>query len=241
MKIKRMAGYCLVLLFCFCASGCFLIEQEIFLNADGSGEMVLYISLPDLPEDLTSGPAGMGPSKNPKLEVEQFKKEATTNLPPTIKLKELKEVRQNGSLGFYAVFQFKNIDDLNRIFANLGKESLQAPEMKGKSLWTVGLEKRAGKTNYSAKLLIDLDDKKEEKKKEPEGTDPSVQGLDELGEKVTSLILSSIKMRFVLHAPSPITETNADIVLREKTAVWNCSFAAFAKDKKPIEMKASFQ
>ena len=236
-----MAGYFLVLLFCFSISGCISIEQEIFLNADGSGEMILYVSLPDLPEDLTSGSDSMGPGKNPKLEVDQFKKEVTANIPPTVKLKEMKEVKQNGSLGFYAVLDFKNIEDLNRIFANLGKESLQAPGMEGKSLWTLGLEKRAGKTNYSGKLLIELDDKKEAKKEKPQSDDPATQGLEELGEKLSLLILSTIKMRFVLHAPSRISETNADIVLRERTAVWNCSLAAFVKDKKPIEMKASFQ
>jgi hypothetical protein len=54
------------------------------------------------------------------------------------------------------------------------------------------------------------------------------------------LFLGMIKMRFVLHAPAPITETNADMVLQGNTAVWNCSMAAFAKGKKPIEMKASY-
>jgi len=47
-------------------------------------------------------------------------------------------------------------------------------------------------------------------------------------------------MRFVLHTPAPITDSNADIVLNHNTAVWNCSLAAFAKDKHAIEMKASY-
>jgi hypothetical protein len=59
-------------------------------------------------------------------------------------------------------------------------------------------------------------------------------------EQFKPLILSIVRMRFVLHTPTPITESNADIVLNSNTAVWNCSLAAFSKDKKAIEMKASF-
>ena len=44
----------------------------------------------------------------------------------------------------------------------------------------------------------------------------------------------------MLHTPTPITDSNADIVLNGKTAVWNCSLAAFSKEKKAIEMKACF-
>jgi hypothetical protein len=61
--------------------------------------------------------------------------------------------------------------------------------------------------------------------------------LKQLGEEMGKFISSTIKLRFVLHTPKKITETNADIVLDEKTAVWNASFAAFLKEKKPIEMK----
>jgi hypothetical protein len=60
---------------------------------------------------------------------------------------------------------------------------------------------------------------------------------DALGKLMGLAFFSTIKLRFVLHAPKKITETNADIVLDEKTAVWNASFGAFLKEKKPIEMK----
>ena len=61
--------------------------------------------------------------------------------------------------------------------------------------------------------------------------------MKDLGEAMDKFISSNIKLRFFLHAPKKITETNADIVLDEKTAVWNASFGAFLKEKKPIEMK----
>jgi len=63
---------------------------------------------------------------------------------------------------------------------------------------------------------------------------------NDMAEQLKPVLLSIVRMRYVLHAPSPITETNADIVLNERTAVWNCSLVAFIKNKKPIEMKASF-
>lgn len=43
-----------------------------------------------------------------------------------------------------------------------------------------------------------------------------------------------------MHAPKNISETNADIVLNGKTAIWDASFGAFIKEKKPIEMKLTY-
>jgi hypothetical protein len=62
-----------------------------------------------------------------------------------------------------------------------------------------------------------------------------------MDEEAINMIFSSLfKLRFVLHAPKKITETNADIVLNGNIAVWNASFGAFAKEKKPIEMKVAY-
>jgi hypothetical protein len=47
-------------------------------------------------------------------------------------------------------------------------------------------------------------------------------------------------MRFVLHAPRKITETNADIVLNGNIAIWNASPGAFFTEKSPIEMKVTY-
>ncbi|NOT63504.1 MAG: hypothetical protein HOP19_25110, partial [Acidobacteria bacterium] len=59
-------------------------------------------------------------------------------------------------------------------------------------------------------------------------------------ENLEGLMLAIIKFRFVLHTPTPIKESNADFVINGKSALWDCSLAAFAKEKKPIEMKATF-
>lgn len=59
-------------------------------------------------------------------------------------------------------------------------------------------------------------------------------------EGLAQMMLGAIKFRFTLHTPTPITSSNADLVLGGKTALWNCSLAAFAKEKRPIEMKASY-
>jgi hypothetical protein len=62
-----------------------------------------------------------------------------------------------------------------------------------------------------------------------------------MDEETINMIFSSLfKLRFVLHAPKKITETNADIVLNGNIAVWNASFGAFVKEKKPIEMKVAY-
>jgi hypothetical protein len=246
MTTKRCAGYVLVILFCVFTSGCFSIEQEIFLNADGSGQLVMFISLPDLPEKM--GPAEAGSKKDPALTMAEFKKELTTALPPTIKVVEAKEVKQNGVQSIYVVFQFKQLRDVQRVLANFGKTTLKDNDMASAPQWTLSLVKQASQTLYTQKFLVDVDAKveaktsvkvngKEQTKKPSPEEDKASKDMDE---QLKPLLLSIVRMRFVLHAPAPITSSNADIVLNEKTAVWNCSLAAFAKVKKAIEMKASF-
>ena len=114
--LKHVVGYALIIACCLFATGCFSIEQEIFLNADGSGDLVVFISLPDFPEKM--GGLEMTPKKTPADALAEFKKELTTALPPTITLKEAKEVKQNGVQSIYAVFHFSKLDDIQRVLTN---------------------------------------------------------------------------------------------------------------------------
>ncbi|MEK6286322.1 MAG: hypothetical protein AABO57_11325 [Acidobacteriota bacterium] len=249
MKIKCLVGYGIIIVCCVFVTGCFSIEQEIFLNADGSGDLVIFISLPDLPEKMAG--AEMTQKKSPADALAEFKKELTTALPPTIKLKEVRDVKQNGVQSIYLVFSFKQLQDIQRVLANFGKSSLKEGDIGSDPQWSVQIEKKDNKSFYTQKFLLDVDAKaKAEVKAEvkvngkvqeqPKPSPEEDKASKEMEEQFKPLILSIVRMRFVLHAPSPITETNADIVLNSRTAVWNCSLAAFSKDKKPIEMKASF-
>ena len=244
MKIKLSVGYLLVILFCVFTTGCFSIEQEIFLNADGSGELVVFISLPDLPEKMVLSEAGS--KKNPAGSMADFKKELTTALPAEIKVIEVKEVKQNGVQSIYAVFQFKQISDVQRVLTNFGKSSLKENDIGSAPQWTLSLDRKPNQTSYTQRFLVDVDAKAQTKTsvkvngKEQAKSEEETKASSDMEEQLKPLLLSIVRMRFVLHAPARITNSNADIVLNERTAVWNCSLAAFAKDKKPIEMKASF-
>ena len=246
MRLRHFAGFAVLLGVCLFASGCFSIEQEIFLNADGSGDLVVFISLPDLPEK-------MGPeltTKKPADSLAEFKKELTSALPPTITLKQTKEVKQNGVQSIYAVFHFNKIEDVQRVLANFGKSSLKDGDIGSDPKWSIQIDKKDNKSTYLQKFLLDVDTKakaevkaevtvngqKQEQKKSPEEDKAS----KDMEEQLKPLILSIVRMRFVLHTPSPITDSNADIVLNGKTAIWNCSLAAFSSDKKAIELKATF-
>lgn len=248
MNLRRAFGFAIIGTCCLFASGCFSIEQEIFLNADGSGDLVVFISLPDLPEKM--GGAEMTTKKSPTDALAEFKKELTTALPPTITLAQAREVKQNGVQSIYMVFHFKKLDDIQRVLANFGKGSLKEGDFGSDPQWSLQIEKKANRSFYTQRFLLDVDAKakaeikaevtvngqKQEQKKSAEEEKAS----KEMEEQFKPLILSIVRMRFVLHTPTPITESNADIVLNSNTAVWNCSLAAFSKDKKAIEMKASF-
>jgi len=247
MGIKRVLGGAIIVVCCLFSTACFSIEQEIFLNADGSGQLVVFISLPDLPEKLN---AEVASKKSPADTLAEFRKELTTALPQTMKLKDAKEVKQNGVQSIYAVFEFKQLGDIQRVLSNFGKGSLKEGEFGSDPQWSLEVQKRGDKTYYSQKFLLDVDSKSKveakaelktgEKSQQAKPSPEEDKASKEMEEQLKPLILSIIRMRFVLHTPSPITDSNADIVLNQTTAVWNCSLAAFSKDKKPIEMKASF-
>jgi hypothetical protein len=259
MRLQKACGFCVVLLLCVFSSACFTIEKEIFLNADGSGELVLHVSVPDLPDDAKTASSGM--DKNPAEEIEKFKKNVMTKLPPTVKLKEAKQVTQNGVLNFYAVLEFKDLKDTENILSSIGDDGM-SDVTKGQAEWTSRLEKTGDKTAYTEKFLMDVSEKDKppaapkktaapakgrntqtgKSKSQVSGESPAIDlNSPEFGEKLQLMVLSLVKLRFVLHTPSPITTSNADIILdKNRMAVWNCSLLQFAKDKKPIEMKAIF-
>ena len=248
MRLKKLFGFLALLAMSVFSSACITFEQEVFLNPDGSGEFVLYISMPDLPEQATAGaPVG----KDPVQTLDQFKKEVLSGLPPTLKVKEVKEIRKNGVHGIMAVFQFKDLNDVNAAISNLGKDALKDGDLKGESEWSIKLTKNGALNNFTSRILFDATAKSNvtsSTEVKTEGNKPGqtsgeakaeikMEGM----EQIEALMLGMIRMRFVLHTPAPIKESNADMVFQERTAIWNSSLAAFnGKTKKPIEMKATF-
>ncbi len=263
---KNTRRFCLALLLLLVVStsGCISIEQEIFLQPDGSGDLLLHIGLPDLPEDAKKSATGGG---NPAEAMEKFKREVVAKLPPTIKLVNAKETKRNGTQGFYAIFHFQDVREVQKLMAATLKESTEgAPgtTAKGKPPeWTLRYSKQGGVTNFSQMFFADV--KTESGTKAEVTTSPAkpvarangrtpargakpattasanaefkMEGMENL----ESLMLTIIKFRFVLHTPTPIKDSNADFVINNgKSALWDCSLAAFAKEKKPIEMKVTF-
>jgi hypothetical protein len=283
-------------------SGCIAVEQEIFLAADGSGDMVMHISLPDIPDAIMkNSPAAGAGQPDPKAMLEELKKKFSSNLPPTVQLKEAKEVKRNGAFGYYIVLHFKQLNDLEAAMDSFSKEGLaeQGPgeaKKKDESYWKVFQEKKGDLTTITQRLFIDMSDmfgkdapagdkekavepvaptpppapkaepkppakriakrggrttkpaapvekEKEEFPDPPMPADP-FKGL--MDDEAMKMIFSSIfKFRFIVHAPKDFTETNADIVLNGKTAIWNASFGAFigekdSKEKKILEMKVVY-
>jgi hypothetical protein len=191
------------------------------------------------------GDAQITTKKGPAETLADFKKELTTSLPSTISLTEAREVKQNGVQSIYAVFHFKQLDDIQRVLANFSKGSLKDGDIGSAPEWSIRVEKKDNKYSYLQRFMMDVDTKpkadvKPGKPGEKQQTAEEAKASSDMDEQFKPLLLSIIRMRFVLHTPSVITDTNADIVLNGKTAVWNCSLAAFSKDKKPIEMKATF-
>lgn len=285
--------------------GCFSVEQEIFLQADGSGDMVMHLSLPDLPEELMKKSAAAGPGQpDPKQMIEEMKQKFSSGLPPTVQLKEVKEIKQNGAFGFYIVLHFKQLSDLEAALDSYSKEMGEKDseqKKKDESYWKVAMEKKGDLTIFTQRLFIDLigalgsnlplNDKEKHSEttspdsvisptspapktqpnptakrtgKQPtrpnatkEKPSPKAEELlspdappdmfkELMGGEMMQMMFSMLfKFRFTVHAPKNFAETNADIVLNGKTAVWNASLGAFINEKDPkakkvMEMKVVY-
>jgi hypothetical protein len=303
-RVKMSGKTCFATIFvavlCFLTSGCFNIEHEIFLEPDGSGDMVMYISMPDIPAAMSE--AMMKDASNPQQELQKLfdevKQKFANELPPAIKLKEAKEVRRHGAFAYYIVLRFNQLNDINSMIDKFAKESLgkagmaQSAASNIESFWKIQLEKAGDLTMIAQSLYFDFEAMgaamemgKRESAKSPSDSpapgksqasvrpksgskparkaptrrtapivgpivgvvapkeDPAIDDkMKELfSEGMISVLVSSIlKMRFVLHTPKKIAETNADIVLNGNIAIWNASLGAFIKEKKPIEMKVTY-
>ena len=299
-RVKMSRKTCFATIFvaalCLLTSGCFNIEHEIFLEPDGSGDMVMYISMPDIPAAMSE--AMMKDASNPQQELQKLfdevKQKFANELPPAIKLKEAKEVRRHGAFSYYIVLRFNQLNDVNSMIDKFAKESLgkagmaQSTASKIESFWKIQLEKAGDLTMITQSFYFDfeaigaaMEMGKRESAKSPSDSPPPGKSqasvtpksgskparkaptrrtapivdvvtpkedpaIDDkmkalFNEGMISVLVSSIlKMRFVLHTPKKITETNADIVLNGNIAIWNASLGAFIKEKKPIEMKVTY-
>lgn len=302
MNRKTCFATIFVAVLCLLTSGCFSIEQEIFLEPDGSGDLVIYFSMPDMPEAMKKNTPS--PQQDPQKLLDELRQKFATELPPTLKLVDAKEIRRHGAMAFYIVVHFNRLSDVEAMLDKFSKESLsekgqaQAPASKDESLWKIQLQKAGDMTVVTQRFYADIlgamggamgggmgGAGKSESPKASSDPAPPVKsqasvtrksaskpaakgttrrtargakavapkeenpfesmvdgGMKELmNEETMNMILSSIfKLRFVLHAPKKIIETNADIVLNGKIAIWNASFGAFIKEKKPIEMKVKY-
>jgi hypothetical protein len=297
MRRKTCFATIFVAVLCLLTSGCYNLEQEIFLEPDGSGDMVMYFSMPDIPETMMK--EAFATKQDPQKLFDEFKQKFATDLPPEIKLKEMKDVRRNGATAVYILLHFNQLNDLDSMLDKYLKgranEARRETPINIEALWKIQLEKVGDRTAITQRFYSDIEGAlgavgvpgtdKPESTKAPSDSSPVIdiqasatpksrlkpgskrttrrtaraakpvapkeenpaKGIadDPMKELMTKEILSTLlstifRLRFVLHAPRKITETNADIVLNEKIAIWNASFGAFVKENKPIEMKVTY-
>lgn len=292
MKRRTCLATVFVAALCLLTSGCFTIEQEIFLEPDGSGDLVIHVSMPDFPDDSKKNLPPMT-EQDPEKLIEDIK-QISKDLPPTLKLKEVKELRRNGARAYYIVVHFnqlKDVDSISKRFSEGLAPKEGAPSSNSQDEYKIEVNKVGDLTVITQRLYLDmaglLEKGKSENAPPPIDPPPPVEppksvakksGVNQPGkrgarqkpnptatkagaakeenpaegppadmmkglldEEVMKMVFSAMfKLRFVVHAPKNISETNADIVLNGKTAIWNASFGAFIKEKKPIEMKLAY-
>jgi hypothetical protein len=253
MRANRLFVVCFVALACAASTGCISFEEDVFLNQDNSGEFVLQLSMPDFPDSMTKSSPANAVEKTPQQQLADLRQQLTAGLPSSVALEQIKEIRENGSIGFCAIFKFKNVKDIEPALAALGKGNGKETGLADNSQWKMAIEKIGGKNLFTSSVYYEIqDDKEKQTKKTAEGAqsagaaqpakspEKSNDMGSDLDQQLKPLLMGMVRMRFVLHTPSKITDSNADIVLRDNTAIWNSSMIAFLNSKKPIEMRATY-
>jgi hypothetical protein len=316
MNRKTCFATLFVMVLCLMTSGCFNMEQEIFLEPDGSGDLVFSFSMPEFPETAMKDAS----QQDPRKLIDELKQKLPAGLSSSIKLKEAKEIKRNGVMAYYLVLHFNQLSDVDALFNEVikglsEKDKAKPSPSKDDFLLKIKLEKDGELTvinqSFYANILEAIGGAKggaglfsvPESGKAPNDPTPDdppppvksqssakpksarksgrktaakeaspfdrlqeVFGLptDAAGQEKSSgsaandktksdimkdfpseqtmgmLFSAILKLRFVLHAPKKIAETNADIVLNERIAIWNATLGAFIKENKPIEMKVTY-
>jgi hypothetical protein len=309
MNRKTCFATLFVMVLCLMTSGCFNMEQEIFLEPDGSGDLVFSFSMPEFPEATMKDAS----QQDPRKLIDELKQKLPAGLSSSIKMKEAKEIKRNGVMAYYIVLHFNQLSDVDALFSEVikslnEKDKAKPSPSKDEFSFKIKLEKDGELTVINQSFYADLmgaiggakgggalsgvpesgkapndpnpvdpapDDPpppvKSQSSAKPKSARKSgrkTAATDAAGQEKSSgsaandkmkndimndimkdfpseqtmgMIFSAIlKLRFVLHAPKKIAETNADIVLNERIAIWNATLGAFIKENKPIEMKVTY-
>jgi hypothetical protein len=162
MKRKTWFTPIFIIVLCLLTSGCVNIEQEIFLEPDGSGDMVFYFSMPDIPIPEEMKKSAMAPPQNLQNLIDLLKQNFANDLPPTIKLKDAKQIQRNGANAYYLIMHFEKLDDINSILNRYGKDNAnkqgqaQPLDSKAKSFWKIQQEKAGDQNVITQSFYVDM-------------------------------------------------------------------------------------
>jgi hypothetical protein len=244
------------------SAGCITFEHEIFLNEDGSGTYVLHLAAPKASGDeLGAAPPG-GDAGDLMEKIKKGLKESHIN---GISPKSVKSVAKRGLEGFYMIFEFNDVRGIGDMFKELGaledeeegKEGKTATQAKGEAGkggkknrqeeidWKMELKKKGKKTHFVSTYLMpglqkpgEGEKKQNDEEKKAGSEDMPDSPFGGMGEMM-DMVMGTARVRFVLHAPSDISESNADIVIGGQ-AVWEASLSMFMERKAQMKMKAVF-
>lgn len=223
----------------FCAlflSGCFTIEQEIFLKEDGSGTFLIHITLPNPPKK--EGEVAK-PEEDPEKIMEEIKKGMDELKITGLTVKEVKEVSKNDLAQIYLVFEFQDIKTLIPALKKLEETGNKKADKKEDMniAWTLDLKKSGAQTTFLSTYAFAFKPEKKDEKKEKTKEE---EEWEKMAEDMMMTMLSMAKVRFVLHAPKDFVKTNADMTVGNQ-AVWEGAMSSFiGKTPKPLQMEATY-
>ncbi len=235
--VQRLFAVCFLFVCAVFLSGCFTIEQEIFLKEDGSGTFLIHITMPNPPKKE-------GEPAKPEEDPEKIMSEIKTGMDELkitgLKVKDVKEVSKNDLAQIYIVFEFQDIKTLIPALKKLEETGNKKAEKKEDMdiSWTLDLKKDGAQTTFLSTYAFAF--KPEQKKDAKKEKTKEEEEWEKMAEDMMTTMLSMAKVRFVLHAPKDFIKTNADMTVGNQ-AVWEGAMSSFVgKSPKPLQMEATY-
>lgn len=233
--LKIRAG--LLLLSCLLFSGCFEFTQEFWINADGSGRVLMDIAVKDITDPKAQQNANTAQGKPSEFERNMAEAKERLSKDPNIKSVQMNQFVQDGMRHTVFDIECKDITLFSKTMNENAKQVANTSNTNGK-VATNGAQEATSQTmvpviqklpngNYSFTSNLEKNDKSKKSK-------PASNQMEQMTQKWVEKIFEGRYYTVRLHAPKVIS-SNGQVNSTSNMVEWKIPIAQLASDNPPYK------
>ena len=193
----------------FCMTSCLEMTERIQLNPDGSSDISLHISLPDIPDDKKKS----APAKEKDLDKE-VEAVFSSVQKDGLSLKKGREETITGIKYFTLIGSAEKIYDLKNLYFQMKKGGKNKEEDKSKEAFEEIFSKSRFEVKKTKKGVLQITRSFSPPKiKKLKKSSKKVKNQEaELGKELEDAFLNVFRIRFEFHSPTKVVHSNAPTV-----------------------------